>query len=669
MLKPSFAIGLLFLTLIKPSQPLAADLGTQDSQSVERPWNEDVIYFALTDRFHDGDPSNNTPKDCDPALYDLEQSEISMYHGGDFRGIEKAIQSGYFTDLGISAIWLSPPVRNAWRSAFDSGGPKTGYHGYWTQDFLDIDPHLVSSKSLDGTPYPDNRDGRMMHYRDLVNLAHQHGIKVIQDVVCNHTGPLFYYDANENGQLDSADKQEWIAPFAMDRYTNTAWVNQPQWNLLPPQPAGVQTVLGKQVNTTGVLRDFNVYGRFGFNDDSLGKSDGEEVLCDFFSLRDLYTHPEAPHFDALVDEFVEIYYFYINTIGIDGLRLDTVKHVHHEFWTAFTHRLRAKLGDDADKLLISGEVYDGNPRVLGRYTFSKDPESGQKTTEPCLDSLLNFQFCFNLRDYLRKPGADFGNPWGLQNTTDYLYRTGDQACYNEEVGFDGLRPRQKMINFYENHDGLNRFLVKEVDEVKHRLALTILMTSEGIPCVYYGAEASLRDTDGQLGRDSETGRITFAKQADQETLQSAKQAKAFELIRRLVEMRQNHPALTSGSMATLWTDADNDKGDDGLYVFTRFLVNDANEVDRSKTVLVAINANPNKSAMVNSVSLATGNDGQFSLALPGDSFLPFQVVGGGGGGGDQGAGNRVLVRQDSETSMPSITINVPASSAIVYVLQ
>ena len=77
---------------------------------------------------------------------------------------------------------------------------------------------------------------------------------------------------------------------------------------------------------------------------SLSASNGEEVLCDFLSLRDFDTNPQSEHFDALVDDFVEIYAFYIEVIGVDGFRIDTVKHVHHAFWDAFTSRLRDRLG-------------------------------------------------------------------------------------------------------------------------------------------------------------------------------------------------------------------------------------------------------------------------------------------------------------------------------------
>ena len=115
---------------------------------IDRPWKDDVIYFVMTDRFLDGDPDNNIPEGSDPKIYDARQENINLYHGGDFRGLEKALQDGYFNELGVTAIWITPPVRNVWLSLHDWGGSKSGYHGYWAQDFMDIDPHLTSSTSL-----------------------------------------------------------------------------------------------------------------------------------------------------------------------------------------------------------------------------------------------------------------------------------------------------------------------------------------------------------------------------------------------------------------------------------------------------------------------------------------------------------------------------------------
>ena len=73
-----------------------------------RPWSEDVMYFVVTDRFHDADPANNHPAGCDPALYDPHQKDLARYLAGNLRGIENAIQAGYFTELGVTALWLNP---------------------------------------------------------------------------------------------------------------------------------------------------------------------------------------------------------------------------------------------------------------------------------------------------------------------------------------------------------------------------------------------------------------------------------------------------------------------------------------------------------------------------------------------------------------------------------
>jgi glycosidase len=178
-----------------------------------------------------------------------------------------------------------------------------------------------------------------------VKLAHSKGIKVIQDVVLNHAGPVFYYDADNDGVFDEGEKDEWVQPFKRDGYHASAkWADVPRWNLAKVQPDGPRELLGKTIETRGSLARLESYGRKGFSPDSLGKTDGEEVDCDFFSLRDFWTDPNGEHFDALVDEFVTIYDFYLGHVGVDGLRIDTIKHVHHEFWDAFLERLREKLG-------------------------------------------------------------------------------------------------------------------------------------------------------------------------------------------------------------------------------------------------------------------------------------------------------------------------------------
>ncbi len=563
-----------------PKTLLIACLATLTAQA--RPWTDDVIYFAMTDRFCDGDESNNVPVNSDPALYDPSQQEISHYLGGDLRGVEKSIAAGYFNKLGVTAIWLTPVVRNVWRSGYDLGGWKSGYHGYWTQDWLDIDPHLTSKTSLTGEPYPDSAEGRMEHYRDFVKLAHSKGIKIIQDVVLNHAGPVFYYDVNHDGKFQSADKSEWIQPFKKNGFhDNAQWIDLPQWNARKAQPDGPRELLGATIHTTGAVANLASYGRKGFSSDSLGKSDGEEMECDFFSLRDFWTAPGSATVDALVNDFVEIYAFYLTTVGVDGLRIDTIKHVHHGFWDAFTKRLRERLGPAAAEKILFGEIYDGNPAKLGEYTW---PSDWPKHTAPVLDSVLDFNLCFNAREYLRKPGAAFGPGQSVEKSLS-TRDGGGQArhpFYNPNPGADGLNSRQKIISFIENHDGLNRFRVEGITAERNRLAQALLLTLPGIPCLYYGSEFDLLDARGRIGQDGETGRMMFFRRAGGPSIADVEASPGFQSFSKLSTLRSKLPELRTGSWTPLWSDSSAGPDDDGVVAFAR--------TSSEGTVVVVVNA-------------------------------------------------------------------------------
>ncbi len=614
-----------------------------------RPWSDDVIYFAMTDRFCDGDPANNTPAGCDPALYDSKQENISRYQGGDLRGMENALQAGYFNDLGVTALWLTPVVLNVWRSGYDLGGWKSGYHGYWTQDWLDIDPHLTSRTSLTGQTYSDDAEGRMEHYRDFVKLAHSKGIKVIQDVVMNHAGPVFFYDANGDGNFDIEKKDEWIQPFTKDGFhANARWADLPQWNARRAQPDGPRELLGVKIATKGTLSQLDSYGRKGFSNNSLGKSDGEEVTCDFFSLRDLWTAPESGHFDSLVDEFVEIYHFYLTTVGVDGLRIDTVKHVHPGFWDAFTERLRKRLGPAAADKILFGEIYDGNPVRLGQYTWRSD---WQQHPEPALDSVLDFNFCFNAREYLRHPGQEFGSPAGLEKSLGTRTATDSdkRPLYNPNPGADGLNSQQKMITFIENHDGLNRFRVAGITAERNHLAQGLLMTLPGIPCLYYGTEFDLPDNGGKVGHDGETGRMMFYRTEGGPTMKEVKSSAGFSNVAKLAALRAKLPVLRTGKLIPLWVDSGSSNDDDGVFAFARaaedgesFVVvvmnaSDAKRVTAAGSHQIQLPPGLRTAGKVLRPVLTTGNgeplpvrdfpaDGPLRLPVPASGMVVYQAV-------------------------------------------
>lgn len=652
----------LLLTMFPVSTPGAPGRGYKT-----RKWNQDVIYFLLIDRFMDGDPANNIPPGSDPELYDTSQQNLDRYHGGDLRGLELALQNNYFTDLGVTALWITPPVRNTWYSKVED---KSGYHGYWAQDFLDIDPHVVSRTRLGGGEYPDTREGRLEHYRDVIRLAHQKNIKVIQDVVMNHAGPVFYYDVNGNGQFDQdyTDKNnsEWIQPFLPDgRHTNAKWADIGKWNMAKVGPAAGEVIKLSgsrpvKLNTSGIFQSFDAYTRKGYRDGSLGKSDGEEVECDFFALRDFWTSKKNPVFDKLVDEFVEIYGFYIQELGVDGLRIDTVKHVHHEFWDAFSERLRKKLpADAARRLILFGEVYSGNPRDLGKYTYRADG-----TATPNLDSLIHFQTNYAIRDFLRVEGNGYKTPNSLVQMIEDAYVTKDNSgrpMYNPKPGLDGLSARQKMVNFAENHDGLNRFRANGVSEQNNLLASALVLTLEGIPCLYYGTEASLI-ANSKIEGDSEAGRLTFCKPNDLETLKQTRSNRSFVVLSSLMKYRKSLPALESGQISTLWADSPESPDDDGVFAFARFIQR-GNSIATKDSVVVVVNANEKEAKSAGTTQKRVklvSRDGK-PLIAKGARLVRLPVA-----GQDMTRNLPAPVEVDWSTGVPEVVLSVAPKSVNVF---
>ncbi|WP_158057182.1 alpha-amylase family glycosyl hydrolase [Halorussus halophilus] len=135
---------------------------------------DDVIYQIVTDRFHDGNSGNNPSGE----LYSSDCSNLRKYCGGDWQGVIDKIQDGYLTEMGITAVWVSPPFENITEVDSDSGA---SYHGYWARDFKDPNPFF----------------GDMAKFEELISVAHNNDIKVVIDFVPNHTSP-----STSDGQLE-----------------------------------------------------------------------------------------------------------------------------------------------------------------------------------------------------------------------------------------------------------------------------------------------------------------------------------------------------------------------------------------------------------------------------------------------------------------------------------
>ncbi len=145
------------------------DIGPAEAADPAAFWNSATVYFLLTDRFHNGDPTN------DLALGRAQDGAVLRdFQGGDLAGVLRKLEEGYFDALGVDAIWMTPFVEQIHGSVDEGTGKTYGFHGYWTRDWTAVDPALGTEHDL----------------RALVDAAHRRGIRVLMDAVINHTGPV-----------------------------------------------------------------------------------------------------------------------------------------------------------------------------------------------------------------------------------------------------------------------------------------------------------------------------------------------------------------------------------------------------------------------------------------------------------------------------------------------
>jgi alpha-amylase len=283
-------------------------------------WNSATIYFLLTDRFYNGDPSN------DLALGRAQDGAVlRSFQGGDLAGVLQKLEEGYFDSLGVHAIWLTPFVEQI-RGSVDEGTGKTyGFHGYWTRDWTAVDPALGSYEDL----------------RALVEAAHRRGIRVLMDAVINHTGPVT--------PLDPVWPDDWVrtSPRCQFRdYASTIWctlvANLPDILTERDEPVELPEPLLAKWEREGRLEK-------------------ELAELDVFFARTGY--PRAPRYYVmkwLTD--------WVRELGFDGYRVDTSKHfeegvsaeLKHEAALAFADWKAAHPDQVLDNLpfFMMGEVYN-----------------------------------------------------------------------------------------------------------------------------------------------------------------------------------------------------------------------------------------------------------------------------------------------------------------------
>lgn len=407
-------------------------------------FRQETIYFIVVDRFHDGDPSNS--EGPNPELYDPERQDWGKYWGGDLQGVIDKLD--YLKNMGVTAVWLTPLFEQI-EELFCGNA---AMHGYWAKDFRRMNPRYLALDeeiSLNKT-----QETRNTTFDRLIEELHQRGMKMILDIVCNHSSP----DANgSKGELyDDGVK---IADFNND--------------------------------------ESNWYHHYG---EVLNWEDDWQVQnCELAGL-------------ATFNENNNDYRRYIKDAikqwldrGVDALRVDTVKHMPIWFWQEFNAEIQAHKPD----VFIFGEWIYSSPGDMRSVEFANC--SGM--------SMLDFALCVAVRAALGE-GAESG----FHLVQDVL---------DQDHHYCGAT---ELITFFDNHD-MSRFQSLNPDPAMLKVAIVLIMTTRGIPCIYYGTEQYLHDdTDG--GNDPYNRPMMESWDPDTEI---------YRYVRLLSGMRRLNPAIAMGS--------------------------------------------------------------------------------------------------------------------------
>lgn len=417
------------------------------------------MYLIMPDRFDDGDAANNNANGvCD------NRNPLAV-QGGDLKGIERRLP--YLQQLGINAIWITPVQMNV----------PGAFHGYWIQHFKRVDPRL----------------GTMEDLQRLVRSAHERGMRVYLDVVCNHTGPLI-------GTVEGG----W------------AW-NDSGYTLVWKDST--------QLPTPRALQDLSLYHNFG---EVREWSDPYQVLGELpGSLDDLRT--EDPRVLAIM---IEIWSWWMEQSGCDGYRVDTVKHVEMSFWYAWLHAMRRHALEIGEKdFFIFGEVFSGDDEKCASYTRS----DGQGRRG--FDAVFNFSMAEAMRDVFGRGASVERIAHSVENLSLYA---------------PASRPLQMI--FIDNHDKSRFLAVADGNTARMREALTFLYGLQGTPLLYYGTEQNFR---GGTGPDWQNRESMFAhgwKGAEPSGDAFDSSAAMFRHILQLNELRARHGILRQGDCTVALTD-------------------------------------------------------------------------------------------------------------------
>lgn len=385
-------------------------------------WESANVYFLLIDRFQNGNPDNDKIINRNKPT-----GKLRGFEGGDIRGVIQKLDEGYFTNLGINAIWMTPVVEQIHGSVDEGTGNTYGFHGYWTKDWTAIDPSYGTRSDL----------------RELVEKAHAKGIRVMLDAVINHTGPVT--------NLDPVYPQDWVRTTPKCTYNSyDTYINCTLVENLPD----VMTENNHEVALPVMLIEkWKKEGRY----------DEEVAELDAFFKKTGY--PRAPRYYIM-----KWLSDYITDFGIDGYRADTVKHTYEDVWADFKKVCDMAFAEykknnpskvlDTNEFFTVGEVYGYN---IGAKKFYDFGDKKVNYYENGFTGLINF---------------DFRNE--AKMNYQELFSKYSDILHNDLKG-------HTVMNYTTSHDDGWPFDKKREKTFE---AGTKLLLAPGISQVYYGDETA-----------------------------------------------------------------------------------------------------------------------------------------------------------------------------------
>lgn len=477
--------------------------------------NADVLYMLMPDRFASGRTDNDQIKGLRP--YKNDRTQPSLRHGGDLEGIRQHLD--YFKELGVTALWFTPVLEN---DSPDHGTQST-YHGYATTNYYRVDPRFGSNEE----------------YRQLCDEAHAKGIKIVMDMIFNHSG--------------------YEHPWTLDMPSKD-WLNTPEW--LSPEN---QAKAVKMKTMDGAAKVNDKYQQTSYKltpvvDPYASKIDLHETVDGWFvpTMPDL--NQRNPH---VIKYLIQNSIWWIETVGIDGIRMDTYPYADRD---AMAQWMKI-IGEEYPNFNTVGETWVTEPAYTAAW--QKDSKLSEKNSY--LPTVMDFAFYDRINQ--------------AKNEETDAWWNGFNRIYNNFV-YDYLYPNpSNVMAFLENHD-TDRFLGEGKDTVALKQALALLLTVNRTPQLYYGTEVLMNGTkhitDGNVRKDFPGGFPGDTKNCFTREGRTQAENAMFDWLSHLLHWRQGNDVIIKGKQTQFIPF-------NGIYVIARQY--------QGKTVLTILNGNRKQADM------------------------------------------------------------------------